>query len=86
MHVRMGISTFNNVLNESTDFAVFTYSGSLFHKRGAAHRKERAPQDFVNRGSVKRILLFERNCLCCLYGVKQNINEIQILKTHYKFT
>ena len=44
-----------------------TYSIS----RGAAHRKERAPQDFVNRGSVKSILLFERNCLCCLYGVKR---------------
>ena len=40
---------------------LFTYSGSLFHKQGAAHRKERAPQDFANRGSVKSILLFERN-------------------------
>ena len=65
------IKVLSNDLNESTDFAVFTYSGSLFHKRGAAYRKERAPQDFVNRGSVKSILLFERNCLCCLYGVKR---------------
>ena len=61
----------SNVLNESTDFAVFTYSGSLFHNQGAAHRKEHAPQDFVDRGSVKSILLFEQNCLCCLYGVKR---------------
>ena len=35
------IKVFNNVLNESTDFSVFTYTGSLFHKQGAAHRKER---------------------------------------------
>ena len=65
------IKVFNNVLNESTDLAVFTYSGSLFHKRGAAQRKERDPQDFLNRGSVKSILLFERNFLSCLYGVRR---------------
>ena len=65
------INVLSNVLNESTDFAVFTNSRSSFHKQRAAYRKERAPQDFVNRGSVKSILLFERNCLCCLYGVKR---------------
>ena len=57
------IKVLKNVLNEPKVFAVVTYSGSLFHKRCAAHRKKRAPQDFVNRVSVS-ILLFERNCLC----------------------
>ena len=31
----MIIKVFNNVSNESTDLAVFTYSRSLLHKRGA---------------------------------------------------
>ena len=49
------IKVFNSVLNESTDLAFFTLSGSLFHRRGATYRKERDPQDFAHRGSVKSI-------------------------------
>ena len=65
------IKVFNNFLNESTDLAVFTYSGSLFHKRGAAHRKEGDPKAHKKTWLSEKNLLFERNCLSCLYGVRR---------------
>ena len=49
----------------------FLHTPEAYSKSEVQHiEKKRAPQDFANRGSVKSILLFERNCLCCLNGVK----------------